>query len=274
MDNLEDLEYLDGEIWKDIPDFEGIYQASTKGRIRSLKYGKWCKPHILKQTVIVEKSHRKYKNSSGYAYVKLHVEGKGYSKRVHRLVAITFIPNPENKKQVNHIDGNTVNNCVENLEWSNGNENILHARRVLKRGIPCLIGERHGNANLTWDDVNKIREDYPKDINLDYKDFAKIYNVNAAEIGCIVMNKCWHDPKYTPPKYSNYYIRRGITCKKARVQTVNVSKSQILTKSQVDEIRLLYKTQQYSQQKLAAMYNVSRSLISDVLLYKRCFSKI
>lgn len=153
MNNFEDLEDLDGEIWKDIPDFEGIYQASTKGRIRSLKYGKWCKPHILKQTVIVEKSHRKYKNSSGYAYVKLHVEGKGYSKRVHRLVAITFISNPENKKQVNHIDGNTVNNCVENLEWSNGNENILHARRVLKRGIPCLIGERHGNANLTWDDI-------------------------------------------------------------------------------------------------------------------------
>ncbi len=274
MDNFENLEDLDGEIWKDLPDFKGLYQASTKGRIKSLKSNKHCKPHILKQTVQIEKSHRKYKNSNGYAYVKLHVNGKCYNKRVHRLVAITFISNPENKKQVNHIDGNTLNNCVENLEWSNGNENILHARRVLKRGIARLIGERHGNANLTWDDVNKIREDYPKDVNLDYKDFAKIYNINPGEIGCIIMNKSWYDPEYTPPKYSNYYIRNGITSEKDRVQTTTLSKSQILTKSQIDEIRLLYKTQQYSQQKLATMYNVSRALISDVLLYKRCFSKI
>lgn len=274
MDNFENLEDLAGEIWKDVPEYEGIYQVSTKGRIRSLKSSKHCKPHILKQTVQIEKSHRKYKNSSGYAFVKLYVNGKGYNKRVHRLVAITFIPNPENKDQVNHIDGNSLNNCVENLEWSNGSENTLHAKRVLKRGISYLIGERHGRANLTWNDVNKIREDYPKDINLDYKDFAKIYNVNSAEIGHIVMNKSWYDPKYTPPKYSNYDIRHGITSKKSRVQTVNLSKSQILTKSQVDEIRLLYKTQQYSQQKLATMYNVSRTLISDVLLYKRCFSKI
>lgn len=274
MNNFENLEDLEGEVWKDLPDFEGIYQGSTKGRIKSLKCTKRCKPHILKQTVVVEKSHQKYKNSNGYAQVKLHVNGKGYTKRVHRLVAITFVPNPENKPQVNHIDGNTLNNCVENLEWSNGSENTLHARRILKRGISHVIGERHGNANLTWNDVNKIREDYPKNINLDYKDFAKIYNVKPGEIGYIVMNKTWYDPNYTPPKYSNYYIRHGITSKKDRVQTTTLSKSQILTKSQVDEIRLLYKTQRYSQQKLATMYNVSKSLISDVLLYKRCFSKI
>ena len=273
MSTFEEIKDLEGEVWKDLPDFEGIYQVSTKGRVRSLKYTKYGKPHILKQTVIVEKSHQKYKNSNGYVYVKLHVNGKCYTKRVHRLVAITFIPNPENKDQVNHIDGNTLNNCVENLEWSNGSENILHARRVLKRGIPRLIGERHGNANLTWNDVNKIREDYPKDINLDYKDFAEIYSVNPCAIGDIIMNKSWYDPKYTPPKYSNYYIRNGITKKKSRVQTVNMSVSKILTEAQVKEIRDLHKTQKCSQQKLATMYNVSRALISDVLLYKRCFAK-
>ena len=274
MSTFKEIENLEGEIWKDLPDFEGLYQVSTKGRVKGFKYGKSYKPHILKPIIIVEKNHRKYKNSNGYVYVKLHVNGKCYNKRVHRLVAITFIPNPENKNQVNHIDGNTLNNHVENLEWSDGSENTLHARRILKRGIPHLIGERHGNAYLTWNDIHKIREDYPKNINLDYKDYAKMYNVHPGAIGEIVMNKSWYDPNYIPPKYSNYYIRNGIKKKSPRIQVVDLSVSQILTENQINEIRNLYKTGKYSQKELAAKYGVSRALISDVIHCKRCFGKV
>ena len=87
------------EIWKDIPGFEGMYQVSTWGNVRGHK-------GILKP----------YVNEKGYLKVGLFKNGKRYKKRVNRLVALTFIPNPHNLPQVNHKDGNNQNNSVTNLE--------------------------------------------------------------------------------------------------------------------------------------------------------------
>lgn len=102
------------EIWKDIPNYEGLYQASNLGRIKSFG-GKsnHNEDIILKQRL--EK----------YGYLRINIKGKRYL--VHRLIAITFIPNLNNKKTVNHKDGNKKNNIVDNLEWATASENIKHA---------------------------------------------------------------------------------------------------------------------------------------------------
>lgn len=118
------------EIWKDIPGFEGYYQASNFGRIKSLGTITKYKPkeRILKLA----------KSNAGY--LRVHI-GHHYNRRtwnVHRLIAITFIPNPLNKKEVNHIDGDTTNNKVDNLEWVTPSENIKHSfERLGKRPHNC-----------------------------------------------------------------------------------------------------------------------------------------
>jgi hypothetical protein len=110
------------EIWKDIPGYEGRYQASTRGRIKSLL---WYADKILKPTIKVGK-----KEYSGYSFVCLkknpqHTEVIS----IHRLIALTFIPNPENKEQVNHIDCCRSNNSVDNLEWCTRAENMAQLVR-------------------------------------------------------------------------------------------------------------------------------------------------
>lgn len=102
------------EIWKDIPEFEGLYQISNLGNVRSLYSGSY---HIISQFSI----------PSGYMYVSLHKAGKKINRSVHRLVAKAFIDNPCNLKDVNHIDGNKQNNVVSNLEWCSHKDNMKHA---------------------------------------------------------------------------------------------------------------------------------------------------
>jgi hypothetical protein len=104
------------EEWKDIEGFEGTYQISDNGRVRSFCGGK---PHIMKQ-----KTHK------GYALVGLSKNGKQYLKQVHRLVALAFIDNPENKREVNHKDADKTNNTALNLEWVTPMENTIHAMQL------------------------------------------------------------------------------------------------------------------------------------------------
>lgn len=108
------------EIWKDIRDYEGIYQVSNLGRVKSFdikdKLGRIRKGRVLKGC----------KNTKGYLLVNLYKNNMGCGKLIHRLVAQAFIPNPENKPQVNHIDENKTNNMVSNLEWSTSKENNNH----------------------------------------------------------------------------------------------------------------------------------------------------
>lgn len=101
------------EIWLSINGFE-TYQVSSWGRIRNAD-GQILKP---------------YKSEKGYLKVELHKNGKGHKRRVHRLVAESFIENPEAKPQVNHKDGNKENNSVTNLEWVTDEENKEHAKRL------------------------------------------------------------------------------------------------------------------------------------------------
>lgn len=103
------------ELWKEIKGYEGLYQVSSWGRVRSNYRG----GRILKSG----------KNADGYLLVVLCKNGKHTSYRVHRLVAQAFIPNPHNKPEVNHIDENKGNNYIENLEWVTSKENLNHGTR-------------------------------------------------------------------------------------------------------------------------------------------------
>ena len=112
------------EEWRDIVGYEDYYMVSNIGRVKSKdrirENGKGAYLHkgrILKQT----------NTSTGYKSVKLCLDGKDKTFKVHRLVAIAFIPNTDNKPFINHIDGNPLNNTLDNLEWVTNRENIIHA---------------------------------------------------------------------------------------------------------------------------------------------------
>ena len=103
------------EEWRDIPGYESFYQVSNLGNVRSIRFNKI--------------RNMKSWDSHGYRAVELCMNNNRYTVGIHRLVALTFIPNPENKPEVNHKDRNKSNNNVENLEWVTQSENVAHAYR-------------------------------------------------------------------------------------------------------------------------------------------------
>ena len=105
---------MEKEIWKTINNYEGLYQVSNTGKVKSLNYNHTGREKILKN----------HKDKDGYLIVVLCKEGKQKTFKVHRLVAQAFIPNPNNLPQVNHKDENKQNNCVENIEWCDAKYNI------------------------------------------------------------------------------------------------------------------------------------------------------
>jgi hypothetical protein len=111
------------EIWKDIAGYEGLYQVSNYGRFKSLGNNFARK----------EKSKKAHIRHNGYMRITLNKKGKRKSFATHRLVILAFKENPENKRTVNHIDGNKTNNYIDNLEWATHTENALHSFRVLGR---------------------------------------------------------------------------------------------------------------------------------------------
>lgn len=129
------------EIWKDIPNYEGLYQVSNLGNVKSLCYGA---RNIRKSNV--HKILKHSPNNWGYHKVQLYKNGKSQMLYIHRLVASLFIPNPENKVQVNHIDGNKENNTVSNLEWATPRENLEHAINLGLKSPTPMLG-RKGSAN-------------------------------------------------------------------------------------------------------------------------------
>lgn len=111
------------EKWKDISGYEGYYQVSTFGRIRAMGH------KYQRKGVYILALHEN--NGYGYLLADLHKDNKYKSVAVHRLVAETFIPNPEKLSEVNHIDGNKQNNNVDNLEWVSRSQNCWHRCNIL-----------------------------------------------------------------------------------------------------------------------------------------------
>ena len=157
------------ETWKDIPNFGGSYQVSNMGRVRSVDRVVTCSDGRV----------RKYKgrvlksllNDRGYERITLSNGGKCIIKRVHRLVLETFKPHVNmSDLQVNHIDGDKLNNHLINLEWVTARDNILHAYDM---GLIINIGEGSPNAKLSNADVLEILQrldngELQRVIGLDY----------------------------------------------------------------------------------------------------------
>ena len=151
---------MKNEIWKDIKGYEGYYQVSNFGRVKSIerKVNKWdgirtINERILKQNL----SH------NGYYFVSLSKNGKRRTYRVNRLVAEAFIPNPDNLPQVNHKEENKLNNNVENLEWctSKYNNNYgTHNDKISKRlSKPVLQLDKNGNFIKLWESIMSIERE-------------------------------------------------------------------------------------------------------------------
>lgn len=114
----------DKEIWKDIVDYEGLYQVSNLGRIKTLSKNKVTPDGRVGKTK--EKIMQINHNNWGYCTIALSKKGKKKRFRIHRLVAEAFIDNPNNYKEINHIDCNKDNNKVENLEWCTRSYNVKY----------------------------------------------------------------------------------------------------------------------------------------------------
>lgn len=142
----------DMEIWKDIEGYPN-YQVSNMGRVKSLNYNRTGKEKILKGI----------KNRKGYLQVGLCKEGLQKTVKVHRLVASTFIPNPNNLSQLNHIDEDKTNNCVDNLEWCDSKYNTNYGTRNKKISNiiskPILQFTNSGEFIRKWDNTAQVEKE-------------------------------------------------------------------------------------------------------------------
>lgn len=160
-------------MWKEFK-FESNYEINELGCIRNNKTFKELTPFITTN-----------------GYLRVRIKGKGY--QVHKLIAEHFIDNPNNYVELNHIDGNKLNNSIDNLEWSTRSLNMLHAYRTeLSNSAKCAnLGEKHGKSKLTNENVKDIWYrllDGEKAV-----DIAKLYNVSKATIGNIKLKKNWKE---------------------------------------------------------------------------------
>lgn len=176
---------LENEIWKDVVGYEGLYRASTLGRIKSLDT-----PYISSngRSYPGHSKILKYSLRSGYALVCLLRNGIKKTFSVHRIIAIAFIPNPENKKEVNHKDMNRINNIVENLEWMTGLENIRHGflnnpNRIIAKG------SYHKMSKLNEKDVIRLRELKKKKVRIG--DLEKMFGIKKFQINAICNGSAW-----------------------------------------------------------------------------------
>lgn len=169
------------EIWKDIAGYENLYQISNRGRVKSLPRNGTCSR---------EKILTPHRDSKGSYNVSLSKNGIRKMAYIHRLVAETFIPNPNNYPDVFHIDGNLANNAVENLYWCT-HQFILNQLRLVGK-IKNDRGTNNPNTKLTDNDILFIRSVYVRgDSNLGLTALAKQFKVAKSTISYIVNNKTY-----------------------------------------------------------------------------------
>lgn len=176
------------EMWKDIQGYEGHYQVSNLGRVKTL-------PRTTLRTngrslPVREKIRKTQFSANKYVNVDLY-NGKTIKwVGVHRLVALAFIPNPKNKPQVNHLDGNPLNNNAENLEWCTASENHIHAYRTgLSKG---KLGETNSGAKLTNKQVLEIRAIHkPFSLEFGNRALGRRYGVSDNLIYQIISRRIW-----------------------------------------------------------------------------------
>ncbi len=215
------------------------YQVFSDGTIKNKK------GRILTQKI----------NRYGYVVLCIILDGIQKNVRAHRIVATCYIDNPENKPQVNHINGIKHDNRVENLEWATPSENMIHADLTGLRVMPK--GELSKSSILKQSDIDEIREMYTTN---DYtqQEIADIFNVSNQNISCIVNNKSWTCDNFKEHKY------------------IRSNKNNYFTKLNwdiVNKIRKLHETKEYTHQQISDMTGIGRRNISYIVNYKTWFIK-
>lgn len=177
------------EEWISIPSYEGYYEVSNLGRVKSVariksanRGGKYFKPEKILANAV---------DNSGYVRLLLAKEGVKKKLKLSRLVALCFIPNPENKPYVNHIDCNKLNDTYTNLEWCTQVENVKHAYENHLRS--SNKGKRHA-YHFSHEKAKEVREIY-KLKQLNQREIAEKYQVSIATINGIINNKIWKVPE-------------------------------------------------------------------------------
>ena len=150
--------------------------VTKNGCVYSLMYNRFLKGWVNKDGRVT--------------YVLTDKNGVTKRKYAHQLVGQTFIPNPLNKRYINHIDGNPFNNKIENLEWCTIAENNRHSREVLKRGITANSGEKHHMSKLNKNTVLQIRSLY-KNKKGTLRSLAKQFGVASPTIFSVIHNRTW-----------------------------------------------------------------------------------
>lgn len=177
------------EVWRNIPNYEGIYEVSNRGKIRVLpriRLGFSYKTN--------KKTWRHYKGKllkpsfmGNYLCVVLTKGGLKRTMAIHRAVALAFLPNPENKLNINHIDFNTSNNKVENIEWCTQFENIHHT--INNHRSKYAEGENAGHSKFTNIQIPEIKR--MKLSGYSQRIIAEYYDVNQSTICRIINNNTY-----------------------------------------------------------------------------------
>ena len=221
-------ETLPGEEWRDIEGYDGKYQISNYARVKSFTHKE---PRILKP----------YLNEDCYLAVEMRLQRQRKFPKIHILVAKAFIPNPDNKPQVNHIDGIKWNACVTNLEWVTQSENMRHAHD--NKLVVMPKGENNHKAKLTNEQVIYIRENLN---NLTQGQLAEKFNVRQTTISNVQLGLVYGDVGgQIHNKYEWQYRKLSLEDRA--------------------EICRLYQTGEYLQRQLAKMFNASRNTIMHIV---------
>ncbi len=175
------------EIWKDIAGYEGIYQISTLGNIKSLQ--RYIKSNnrtrLLKEKIL--------NGSNSHDYLRVELRDKNGNKRgyaIHRLVAVAFLKNSNRLPIINHKDSNPLNNHVNNLEWCNNKHNVEHYWKSEHVNTEYCSGENNYYSKLTNKDIIEIRK-LSKKKNIYLKGLAKKYNITYGHLYKIIHDKVW-----------------------------------------------------------------------------------
>lgn len=177
--------------WVEILEFEGLYEVSDTGLVRSKR--RIVTNGKLNGNLTINEKLLKMDLSAAYPRVTLSKEGKTYRFSVHRLVAQAFIPNPDNKPMVNHKNGNKLDACVENLEWVTASENCKHALDT-QLATP-VKGENHGCAILTEKQVLEMRQLYDE-TEMTHQQIANLFGVDRRSASEVISSVSW---KHLPP---------------------------------------------------------------------------
>lgn len=232
------------EIWKDIVNYEGIYKISSYGNILSNASGTWIS--------------KKARVNRDYLIVNLHKNGKSKSCKVHRLVAINFLPNLKNDPYVNHKDGNKLNNMVGNLEWVTAKENSIHASKL--QLLPC--GSKNSSAKLTEKDIIEIRKFYDSG-EFTQNELSYLFNINQGVIGKIVNCKLWKHVKHDSCPSSTKENKNN----RSRCLRQEKNRWSKITPEQVKKIREMHQNN-FSYKELSQLFNVTKTAIQYIVTRK------